>query len=58
MEKKAKVKQKKAAFLTLQTETLRRLDDSQLHRVAGGARIWKPLGFADDTTPIYDDTAG
>jgi hypothetical protein len=23
-----------------------------------GARMWKPLGFVDDTTPIYDDTAG
>jgi len=39
----------------LRKETLRRLDDVDLRVAAGGARIWRP-GFADDTTPISDDT--
>jgi hypothetical protein len=40
--------------LTLRKETLRRLDSSDLQKAAGAVRIWKPVGFADDTTPIYD----
>lgn len=56
MEKKqAKTSQKDS--LRLRTETLRQLDDTKLQGVAGGARIWKP-GYADDTTPIGDDTTG
>ena len=54
--KQPKTKQKLP--LTLRTETLRRLEGSQLQGVAGGARIRIPVGFADDTTPIYDDTTG
>jgi hypothetical protein len=45
---------KKAAVLTLHKETLR-------HWVTGGVKIHIPIGFADDTTPIYaegDDTGG
>jgi hypothetical protein len=45
--------------LVLRRETLRRLDASDLERVAGGGRIRIPIGWADDTTPIYswvDDT--
>lgn len=45
----------KAASLKLRTETLRRLDDPQLRGVAGGGRLRVPVGFADNTTPIYDD---
>ena len=56
MEKK---QAKKASTLTLRTETLRRLDDAHLPRVAGGARLRVPGGFADDTSPLYyDDTLG
>jgi hypothetical protein len=39
--------------LALRKETLRHLDSADLQKAAGGVRIWKPLGFADDTTPIY-----
>jgi hypothetical protein len=45
---------KKATVLTLHKETLR-------HWVSGGIRIHIPVGFQDDTTPIYswvDDTMG
>ncbi len=28
------------------------------HWVAGGVRIHIPIGFADDTTPIYADADG
>ncbi len=52
MEKK---QAKKASTLTLRTETLRRLDHAHLPRVAGGGRLRVPIGFADDTTPLYDD---
>lgn len=48
----------KTASLRLETETLHRLEASKLRGVAGGARIWRPSGFADDTTPIYDNTNG
>lgn len=44
----------KKATLTLHKETIRQW-------VTGGARIHIPIGFADDTTPIYmdyDDTLG
>lgn len=52
MEKK---QAKKTSTLSLRTETLRRLDDARLPGVAGGGRIRIPVGFEDDTTPIYDD---
>lgn len=38
-----------------------RLDDSRLQGAVGGVRIWKPVGFADNTSPVYswsDDTNG
>jgi hypothetical protein len=58
MEKKHSKAKQKAAMLRLQTETLHQLDDLRLKTVAGGGRIRVPVGFADDTTPLYDDTAG
>ena len=59
MEKKHSTAKQKTAALRLRTETLRRLDDSELQTVAGGAgRIHIPIGFEDDTTPIYADIAG
>jgi hypothetical protein len=51
----------KVTSLTLQKETLRPLENSDLPAVAGGVRIWKPVGRADNTDPIYsweDDTLG
>jgi hypothetical protein len=39
--------------LALRKETLRHLDSSDLQKAAGAVRIWKPVGFADDTTPVY-----
>ena len=56
MEKKLSISKQKGASLRLRTETLHRLDDSELQRVAGGGRLRVPVG--DDTTPVYDDTAG
>jgi hypothetical protein len=44
--------------LTLNRETLRQLESSKLQTVAGGGRLRVPVGYADDTTPIYDDTQG
>ncbi|HEX3529589.1 MAG TPA: hypothetical protein VH988_21220 [Thermoanaerobaculia bacterium] len=59
MKKKHSTAKQKTAALRLRTETLRRLDDSELQTVAGGAgRIRIPIGFEDDTTPIYADIAG
>jgi hypothetical protein len=55
MERKKSEMKQKAASLKLRTETLRRLDDPQLRGVAGGGRLRVPVGFADNTTPIYDD---
>ena len=55
MEKNSIAKQKTAS-LRLRTETLRRLDDvALLGLVGGGGRLRIPIGFANDTTPIYDD---
>jgi hypothetical protein len=54
MKKKLQKTTPKAALLTLHKETLR-------YWVAGGSRIHIPIGFQDDTTPIYadaDDTTG
>jgi hypothetical protein len=53
MEKNLKTKQEKTSPLAVRKETLRRLEDSALQGVAGVAKIWIPVGFADDTTPIY-----
>lgn len=55
MEKKQSQSKQKTTSLCLRTETLRRLDDSKLQAVAGGVRIWKPVGD-DDTT--NDTTTG
>jgi hypothetical protein len=53
MEKKRSTTRKTGSALALQRETLQRLADSELRGAAGGARIYKPVGFNDDTTPIY-----
>lgn len=52
---------RKVKSLALQKETLRPLETSELQAMAGGVRIWKPVGFADNTDPLYswsDDTLG
>jgi hypothetical protein len=54
MEKKASAIQN-TAVLRLRRETLSWLDDPKLRVVGGGVRIWKPVGFADDTTPTDDN---
>ena len=55
-----KKKQQQSPTLRLRRETLYRLDDRHLQDVDGGGRLRVPVGFADDTTPIYDenDTTG
>ena len=53
MEKKQAKAQQKASALALRKETLRSLGDSELRGAVGAARMWKPAGFDDDTTPIY-----
>jgi hypothetical protein len=58
MEKEDSKAKQKSTSLKLRSETLRRLEAAQLREVIGEARMWRPLGFNDDTTPIYDDTAG
>jgi hypothetical protein len=43
----------------LHKETLWHLQKSEMWVVVGGARIWRPSGYAEDTTPIgewVDDT--
>lgn len=57
MEKKRSTAKQKTASLRLRTEPLHRLKHSELLGVVGGSRVRIPLGFAADTTPIYDDTA-
>jgi hypothetical protein len=47
----------KKPTLRLRTETLHRLDDSQLKEVAGRGRLRVPGGYAGDTTPSDDTTA-
>ncbi len=49
-----KMKQQRSS-LALRKETLRRLGDSELRGAAGGARMYKPVGFADDTTPFDEE---
>jgi hypothetical protein len=58
MEKKQPKTKQEPTSLKLHSETLRRLEASQLRGVIGGVRIWKPSGFAEDTTPLYDETGG
>ena len=58
MEKKQASAKQKMASRRLRAEPFRRLDDSALQAVNGGARVTVPTGFADDTTPIYDDSTG
>jgi hypothetical protein len=55
---KKKQTQQQTPTLSLRRETLRRLDDESLQGAAGGGRLRVPVGFADDTTPLYDDTTG
>jgi hypothetical protein len=55
MQKKPSKANPKSTSLRLQTETLRRLDDARLQGAAGGGRLRVPVGYADNTTPIYDD---
>jgi hypothetical protein len=50
--------QQKAKGLALRKETLRLLDPSELQAVAGAGRIHIPIGYRDDTTPIYGDPTG
>jgi hypothetical protein len=58
MEKKQPKTKQKMTSLRFQSEALYRLEASQLRGVIAGARLWTPMGFADDTTPIYDNTGG
>ena len=51
MEKKTQ--KQKTSSLTLRKETLRRLEDSVLQGAVGAARVHIPLGYEEDTTPIY-----
>jgi hypothetical protein len=53
MEKRQPKAKQKTSSLALRKETLRRLKDSELRRVAGGSRIRIPIGYAEDTTPLY-----
>lgn len=55
MEKKKPQTKQKTNALALRRETLRQLEESDLREAAGGGRIRIPVGFADDTTPIYSD---
>ena len=58
MNKKQPKPKQEAVSLRLRAEPFRRLDDSMLQLVNGGARYTVPGGFADDATPIYDDSTG
>lgn len=42
---------KKGLFLN--RETVRHLDDAQLRKVNGGARIYTPIGRDGNTDPVY-----
>jgi hypothetical protein len=53
MEKKPLKTKQKTSSLGLCKETLRQLEKPELRHVGGGAKIWIPVGFADDTTPLY-----
>jgi hypothetical protein len=53
VEKRQPKTKKKTSSLALRKETLRWLGTSELQGVAGAAKIWVPIGFGDDTTPIY-----
>ena len=44
----------KTSALMLRKETLRQLEASQLQGAVGAVRMWRPVGFAEDSTPIYD----
>lgn len=54
MQKKQSQPKQKTTSLRLQTETLRRLDDTQLRAVAGGGRLRVPGG--DPVADTTDDT--
>jgi len=48
----------KRGITALRKETLRLLGPSELQGVAGQVRIRIPVGYADDTTPIYAEETG
>ncbi|MFL6234432.1 MAG: hypothetical protein ACJ76N_14970 [Thermoanaerobaculia bacterium] len=52
--KKNELKTKHTSLPALCKETLRQLDNSELQGVAGAGRIRVPVGFNEDTTPVYD----
>ena len=54
MKRNQSATKQKASALMLRKETLRQLEDSKLQGAVGAVRIWKPVGFAEDTTPVYD----
>jgi hypothetical protein len=58
MEKKQSRTRQPTTPLTIRTETLRRLDNSQLQGVTGGFKIRTPVGYDDNTNPLYDDVTG
>lgn len=53
MKKKQQMIKKSA--LTTHKETLHLLWKEELRGVIGKSRIHIPIGYQDDTTPIYDD---
>ena len=54
MEEKELKTNQRTSSLALRKETLRQLEDSKLQGAVGAVRMWRPVGFAEDTTPIYD----
>jgi hypothetical protein len=56
MKKNEKVaKARQGNPLPLHREDLRVLAGSELRGAVGGSRVRIPVGFAGDTTPLYDD---
>ena len=53
MKKKRLKREQKTSPLALHKETLRQLKKSELQQAPGGTRIRIPIGFADDTSPIF-----
>jgi hypothetical protein len=48
-----------ASAIALHRETLRQLGTSELQGIRAGGRLRVPVGYADDTSPVYsyvDDT--
>lgn len=53
MERQQATAKQKTRSLALHKSTLQRLEDSELQRVDGRTRIRIPVGFDDDTAPIF-----